>query len=132
MEFEVGKFYKWKDGSKVKCLSLCGKEPSPIVFQSNDGCLFSIDKCSAEMDLWREPVTFDWSCLAKWHNWIGMSANGDWYALGGEPKLGRNYWIVGGHHATPIPSDYAPKNYPGNWRDSLFERPKRRIPKPRR
>ncbi len=73
MNFEVGKYYKRRDGKKVKCISDCGLEPDrPYVFQLDTGGIYSVYPDGKywngggldQQDIiapWVEPLGFDWS-----------------------------------------------------------------------
>lgn len=72
-------------------------------------------------------LDFDWSCLPKWANkCISMNVNGDWCSWGGSPQKD-NYTRIWVHtdfcYKSTIPTDFAPKNFVGSWKDSLFKNP---------
>jgi hypothetical protein len=76
---------------------------------------------------WQEPLDFDWSCLSKWARWIAMDEDGEWYQFTNKPELLSRLWrdkLWRDKYDGPIPPSYAPKNFTGDWKDSLFENPK--------
>lgn len=70
-----------------------------------------------------EPVTFDWSCLPAWLNWIAIDDDDEWYAYPGMPSQSKRLSYWDGDKDLLIPEDYAPKGYTGDWKDSLMQRP---------
>jgi hypothetical protein len=68
-----------------------------------------------------EPVTFDWSCLPPWMNYISMDKDGVWSAYVVEPKIAKGYWM--NEVFLQIVRDYEPKGYTGDWKDSIMQRP---------
>jgi hypothetical protein len=72
---------------------------------------------------YEEPVTFDWSCLPAWMDWIAMDDDDEWYAYPGMPSQSKRLSYWDGDKDLLIPEDYAPKGYTGDWKDSLMQRP---------
>lgn len=73
-------------------------------------------------------LDFDWDCLPKWANkYISMNVNGDWCSWGGSPYEDdyRRIWMINASccYKSGIPSEFAPKNFTGDWKDSLFKNP---------
>lgn len=68
-------------------------------------------------------LDFDASCLPAWANkFIAMDSDYVWVAFIDEPDECLTDWQVGDEsYACPIPLDFAPKNFQGNWKDSLHE-----------
>lgn len=70
-------------------------------------------------------LDFDWSALPKWVNWIAMDSTGFWYCYQDEPEHDSDYPIwIGSKGSIDIPIEYYPKNFTGDWKESLFEVPK--------
>lgn len=72
---------------------------------------------------WKEPLDFDPDCLPSWAKWIAMDEDGEWRWHEYEPVIYSldelDMWmstkLCGG-----IPKEYAPKNFKGHWKESLF------------
>ncbi len=132
MNFEVGKYYKRRDGIKAKCISVNCPGRYLFVFHSmaddsiwrayENGGIYSNGMSSLDIvSPWVEPLDFDWSHPAAWCHWIAMDGSGAWFAYGEEPGMDDGFWTG---RCDRIPIRYAPKNFVGDWKDSLFERPK--------
>lgn len=68
-------------------------------------------------------IQFDWSCLPAWCNsFIAMDKNKDWYCYNLEPKLPPVGTMFAGN-GSKIPPHFAPKNFTGDFRDSLMKNP---------
>ena len=105
------------------------------MFIKNDGLLFSatsegfyhINKKSSLNDIISEwsDVEIPWEDYPTWCNWVAMDKNGLWFAYSIEPRCidATDRWTVGGAYF--IPSEYAPKGFSGDWKESKFERPKK-------
>lgn len=78
-----------------------------------------------------QELDFDWSALTKWANWIAMDESGDWWWYREMPHLDEDGYPVWdwqpGNYGDKIPEEYAPKNYKGDWRGSLFKVPKHEV-----
>ncbi len=138
MKIEKGKFYKTRNGRKVEILKTDAKNPYPIVgsITRSDGIELSASWCDngtylkyAEhandiIDELEEALDFDPYCLPKWADkWIAMDADGDWYSYSIEPT--RDDWNLVwsnelGDELSDMPVSFSPKNYKGDWKDSLF------------
>ena len=114
-----------------------------VVFHFCDECnkfmLHDRDVADMSSPYWSEEFTdyiepfkldFDWSCLPKWARWIALDENGDWFWYQAEPsnevmsEFGEQEWFDPLHASSgEVPNEYKPKNYAGDWKDSLFERP---------
>lgn len=75
---------------------------------------------------WTEPLQFDWDCLPKWADrFIVMESNGEWFCSNKKPSAAMIEWIpCVMSSSSNIPESHAPKNYTGDWKDSLHENPK--------
>lgn len=70
-----------------------------------------------------EDIVFDWDCLPAWaNNYIAMDEDGTWYCYCEKPKLKEPYFYTEDKLTVDISPDYYPKNFKGNWKDSLFSR----------
>lgn len=78
----------------------------------------------------RKDLDFDWRILASWERWIAMDADGHWYAYKDKPALFvfGQIWGPQGHMYARISAENAPKNYTGDWKDSLFRVPAVDVP----
>lgn len=138
LKIEAGKSYKTRDGRKVGIYRTDANHPEhsihgyiieqdgveySVVWRS-DGRLFSTnDEPYDLISEWEEPLDFDWGVLPPWHNaYIAKSKSGVWYAYSNEPTLGPCCFHAYGS-AISIPKEYQPKNFKGNWEDSLFKNP---------
>lgn len=134
MKIEVGKYYRTENGDKARIYATDGELNRQIhgaVLQP-DGrwvlmCWASDGKCTHNpfLDLiaeWTEPLDFDPSCLPAWANWIVMIENGSWFWHQSQPDMYTEGYWVGGSIDTKgyIPQQYAPKNFTGDWKDSLY------------
>lgn len=137
LKIEAGKFYRTRDGRKAGIYRTDVNHPEYSIHGyviDSDGVEYSLNWRSNgrissieefKIDLieeWKEPLDFDWDCLPKWRNaYIAMDEDGGWYAFSNEPKQGSCYFYD--HATTGIPKDYQPKNFTGDWTDSLFKNP---------
>lgn len=146
LKIESGKFYRTRNGHKVRIYATDGGGEYPVhgaiylddgvwisrTWTSN-GFYSSIDDTS-DSDLiseWRQTIDdidFDKSCLPKWAKFICMNEAGQWYWSDAKPTYIRQanglldeYWDLSGQVSGIIPDEHAPKNYQGVWKDSLFE-----------
>ena len=73
-------------------------------------------------------LDFDWSALPKWANWIAMDQEGDWYYYSDKPQMDDDHPIwVSSEFNDAIPPEYYPKNFTGDWANSLLEVPKNKT-----
>jgi hypothetical protein len=135
MKIEKGKFYKSRNGRKWEVLTTeRNSEDYPIVAISEDGDIesFSInghiiidnDDDDDEDDLiaeWTEPVEIPWSDYPTWCKWVAMESDGRWFGYEFEPCKKVVTWS--GDAVVKIHPDYTPRNFTGDWTESLFERP---------
>lgn len=134
MKIDVGKLYRSRDGHKVRVYSLDGGGDYPVhgAIQRKDGVwrIVSLTPDGKYMtggeedwDIiseWAEPLDFDPSCLPVWVKHIAMDKNDKWYCYADIPEIEENrWWGRPGNHIM-IPEPYAPKNFTGDWKDSLF------------
>lgn len=137
MKIEKGKFYRTRDGRKVEILKTDAKNAYPIIGITlhSDGYELCAHWCDNGMYLksdeddsydiigeWEEALDFDPYCLPKWADkWIAMDADEDWYCYSEKPEIKSSHKIylsIG--NVIQIPEDFTPKNYSGDWKDSLF------------
>ena len=106
-----------------------------VVFHFCDECnkfmLHDRDVADMSSPYWSEEFTdytepfkldFDWSLMPKYCRSITMDENEDWNGHYQDPYKMNHTWDSD-EHMFLIPIEYAPKNYTGDWKDSLFERP---------
>lgn len=138
LKIEAGKFYRTRDGRKSGIyrtdvnhheysihgyvIELNGDEYS--VYWRGDGRLFNTEECVIDLiEKWQDPLDFDWGVLPPWCNkCVAMDKTGAWYAFSNEPKL----CALGFYNhdvAIEIPKEYQPKNFTGDWTDSIFKNP---------
>lgn len=143
MKIEIGKFYKDRIGRKVRIYAIEENGDYPIhgaVFDNNTwisrgfvlngkyfkSCTDSSDDIVSE---WQEPLDFDWDCLPKWADrYIVMDRHKDWMCVESKPLIryeNSNAWTARAHsNYNIIPENFYPKNFTGDWKDSLFKNPK--------
>ena len=139
MKIEKGKFYRTRDGRKVEILKTDAKNAYPIVGSITDsngherGCSWrdngmslknAYKSCYDIIGEWEESLDFDPYCLPKWADqWIAMDADGEWYSFSKNPAPDEDHQIwctdLGGN-SSEVPLSFSPKNYSGDWKDSLF------------
>jgi hypothetical protein len=135
MKIEKGKYYKTRGGEKVEVLTTERKGLQPVVAMCEDGTLIVLyqngaiwnDKSESEFDIiseWTDPVEIPWSDYPAWYKWIAMDNSGKWFGYyGKKPKLSSDIWRDSDLNYNRIPTDYQPRNFTGDWTESLFERP---------
>lgn len=140
MKIEKGKFYRTRGGNKVEILKTDVKNTWPIIGLITNSEDYEIcaswsdngkydakylEKHSCDIiGEWEEVLDFDPYCLPKWADqWIAMDADGEWHCYSIEPTLDEDYQIwctnIEGDESE-IPVRFRPKNYSGDWKDSLF------------
>jgi len=138
MTFEPNKFYRIKAGDKAIVYAVYEREMHGAVFIADEWCIVVWDRngkptgSQYNWDLvgpWVEPLDFDWSCLPKWADrFIAMDEHKHrWCAYSNKPIQFEAIWIEQSRESTlwlVIPVNYAPKNYTGDWKDSLRMNPK--------
>lgn len=143
LKIETGKYYRTSGGSKVRIYATDGGGDYPVhgavlldtVWNSVSWTVsgrYSVDEEEPQLDIiseWQQTIDdigFDKSCLPKWAKFIVMDEKGRWYYSIAKPTLtvdgvfGR-YWSVYEKFIGIIPPEHTPKNFNGDWKDSLFE-----------
>lgn len=135
MKIEAGKFYKLRNGAKMRCYATDGGSdknsihgaflrngiwvadawPAGGEYENPENSQYSI---TSE---WVDAPTFDWSKAAAWHKWVAMDEDGSWYAFADEPRICNVVWRAA-TSSNSIPAAYAPA-FSGDWKQSLIERP---------
>jgi hypothetical protein len=134
MKIEKGKFYKSRNGQKWEVLTTERNDRWRVVAMDELGKIGCFDEkgnsyiglCS-HSDLiaeWTEPVEIPWSDYPTWCNWAAMDSDGEWYCYDSKPKASLSTWI-NEDFVNAIHPDYQPKNFTGDWTESLFERPQK-------
>lgn len=140
MTIQTGKQYKTRDGNRVTIYRTDAKGPYSV-----HGCIHHthvpldvVDIWSSDgkynnlggdrpLDIiaeWSEPVTFDWRQVPLCCNWIAMDSNGLWYAFDNKPNTAANHWTGSKcEYCITIHRYHYPKNFTGDWKDSLMQRP---------
>lgn len=97
-----------------------------IIFLSNDGKSEIRKKGDVQISLFSElkqtieDIEFDPTCLPKWANrYIFLNEQGRWIATNVEANPEKYRGTVGTF--VTIPREYQPKNFVGNWQNSLIE-----------
>lgn len=138
MKIEVGKFYRTRDGHKVRIYATDGSGLFPV-----HGAIYYDDEWSIStwtsdglnmrgnesgIDIiseWKQTIDdigFDKSCLPKWAKFVFMDEDGKWCWSNEKPTYSLGiHWFLRVEHCGIIPPEHAPKNYKGDWKDSLFE-----------
>ena len=134
MKIEVGKYYRTENGDKARIYAIDGELNRQIhgaVLQPDGRWVLmwwaSDGKCTHNpfLDLiaeWKEPLDFDPSCLPAWAEWIAMDLNGTWWWYCDDPRpRGATCYVGGEDNCSIIPEEYAPKNFTGDWKDSVHK-----------
>ena len=136
MKIEKGKFYRTRCGDKVEVLKIdadgrfpvigCIGNKTPDCF-TDDGRWYDNDENDENDDNdliaeWTEPVEIPWSDYPTWCKWVAMDDDGEWYCYDSKPKVALSTWI-NEDFVNNIHPDYTPRNFTGDWTESLFERP---------
>ena len=136
MQIERDKFYKLRDGRRVRVI--CIDRPIPryeVTALSDQGGLYNFNAhgknvtADESLDIiapWQDPLDFDWDCLAAWCNsYIAMDESKRWWAYTSKPQPHPYAWNdPDDNWVHVIPENYHPKNYTGTWQDSLHLNPK--------
>lgn len=142
LKIEAGKFYRTREGGSaiIAATDAGGDYPVHGVVFFDGGMSITawtpgglnmiggvtgsdlIFECKQTID----DIGFDKSCLPKWAKYIFMDAAGKWFWSEEKPTHlvyypGRYCWDVCIGLFGMIPAEHAPKNYQGDWKDSLFE-----------
>lgn len=135
MKIEAGKFYRTRDGRKVRVYAVDGGGLYTIhgaVYRADEWMIGRWDLTGSNLshgfhDLiseWVDKPVVDWSKLAAWHRWVAMDEDGSWYAYAETPHMGSTVWsgLDGNVNGDRVPAAYSP-TFSGDWKDSLVERP---------
>ena len=135
MIIEQGKFYRTRGGDKVEVIKTGCKNGMCICYIESTNSVMVVgmnghlydDKSESLSDLvseWTDPVEIPWEDYPAWAKWIAMEFLGDWYAWTSKPScIGKKEWVGNSSNIVRIPIEYIPKNFTGDWTESLFERP---------
>jgi len=132
MKIEKGKFYKSRDGRKYEILETDAIDMPIVAYRCDDGHILSLhrngsvfdDKSLSIFDLiaeWTDPVEIPWSDYPTWCKLVAMDKDGRWFGYSDKPTQSCAIWS--GDAVVKIHPDYYPKNFTGDWTESLFERP---------
>lgn len=143
LKLEAGKIYCTREGSKAKIYEVFDKGPYYIngaVFKDGIWSVFrwnNLGKCSyhdpkpdfdivSEWEYNIENIDFDASCLPKWAKWINMDDGKKWMWHESIPRLytnsyGMKKWEFDNYRSGVIPTEHNPRDFHGDWKDSLFE-----------
>lgn len=142
LKIEAGKFYRTREGHKARIYAADGSGEFPVhgaiyyddggcraVTWTSDGSYMRGDESGIDIiSEWKQTIDdigFDKSCLPKWAKFIHTNKRGMWFWLDAKPRCAIDdsvgYWNLCGQYFGMIPAEYAPKNYKGDWKDSLFE-----------
>jgi hypothetical protein len=134
MKIEKGKFYKSRDGQKYEILKTDAIDIPIVAYRCDgghilslhrNGCVFD-DKSLSIFDLiaeWTEPVEIPWSDYPTWCKFVAMDVDGRWFGFTSLPIKKRGEAWYSTDVIVYIPPDYTPRNFTGDWTESLFERP---------
>lgn len=148
LKIEAGKFYRIRNGDKVEIYSTDNPGIFPIhgrfvvggkyddwrnsnliTFTKEGSFSFGGRESEGPKDIigeWVEPFIFFWDSLPAWSNkYIAMDMDGTWYCYKEKPKVHSDVWSgPPSIHAIKIPSVHNPRNFFGDWKESLFKCPK--------
>ena len=135
MKIEKGKFYRTRGGEKVEVLTTERNNDRCVVALHSDGDLSYLhqngmyynDKSILSLDLiaeWTEPVEIPWSDYPTWCKSVAMDEDGEWYCYDSKPRAEISTWI-NEDFVNAIHPNYTPRNFTGDWTESLFERPQK-------
>ncbi len=127
MKLEKGKFYRTRSGEKVECLTTERKEKNrECVMMDKMGILFYSNHNDTDIISEWSDVEIPWEDYPRWCNWVAYDGKSDkWFGYSEEPYQYKNYseWLNDKGVHFSIPSEYAPKGFEGDWKESKFERP---------
>jgi hypothetical protein len=132
MKIEKGKFYRTRGGEKVEVLTTERVASHPIVIIHKDGGIEVLrmngmlheSKVVSDQDIiaeWTDPVEIPWSDYPTWCKWVAMDKDGRWSLFNEKPRLVHGCWYLQTY--INVHPDYTPRNFTGDWTESLFERP---------
>ena len=134
----VGKFYKTRDGHKVRIYATDGSPQYPIhgAYLNHDNhwtqtactltgeyfCNCNYGSPLAIVSEWSDKPEFDWSKHSPWLKYAAQDKNGLWFLYSDRPeKSCASWWLITQGGALLIPAEYTPK-FSGSWEDSLISR----------
>lgn len=131
MHFEVGKYYRTRDGRKARCIATDGAPSHPFLFViSGDGDFGVASSGRAISDLtvcdldilgpWIERPVFKREWYPAWARWIALNSYGEWGWYSGRPDKYASAFAAANYLCGVIPLEFAP-TYSGPWEDSLTE-----------
>lgn len=134
MNFEVGKWYRTRDGRKVRCITTEGHPKWPVSFVNPGISYVTVmpdgkewESGESEGDIlgpWidKPVVEVDWAAMPAWAHFVAMDSDGEWlWFSGNHPTYLKEGWWPNGEHGR-IPPSCVP-TFTGDWKDSLVERP---------
>lgn len=145
LKIEVGKFYKTRDGRKVRIYSTDSGGRYPIhgavrfdkgwsmnTWQENGSEVLGTREYDDDIiSEWEDKTIFDnWDALPAWCDYaIAMDEDRRWFSYNKVPakydELGAWGVIIESNlNYITIPIGYSPKDYKGDWKDSLLINPK--------
>ena len=136
MNIQLGKQYKTRIGHKVTIYRTDAKGSYSVHgcshYENEDTVMSwtSTGKFLRACDIhlqdiiseWSEPVTFDWRQVPLCCQYVAMDQSGEWFAYKDEPRVIFSVWNFDRYHIRIHPDHY-PKNFTGDWKDSLMQRP---------
>lgn len=135
MKIEPGKFYKTRDGRKVRIYATDGCDDWPIHGATLINCGWQLCRWDSQgrakvhtllsitadiIGEWRDTPIVNWPAMPAWCTYVAMDKDGTWYAYIDMPNIELNGW-ANSDHCYFIPKEYHPI-FTGNWKDSLAER----------
>ena len=135
MKIEPGKYYKTRDGRKVRIYATDGLAEYPIhgaVLNNNgwraamwdsSGSAYNNLAIQATVDIvseWSDTPIVNWPAMPAWCNYVAMDEDGQWYAYIDKPGTDSEGWLPNNDYCF-IPKKYHP-TFTGDWKDSLAER----------
>jgi hypothetical protein len=140
-DIQVGKFYRTRNGLKVRIYALDGCAPYVVhgAYQHKElGWIFTgwtdngmynsllDDHPTSDLDIvseWVDKPVFDWSIQSPWFKYAAMDYDGQWFLFDNKPTRVLDHWTgVGSTCVARIPLAYVPF-FLGDWKDSLIQRP---------
>jgi len=138
MNYEVGKYYRTRDGSKAKCIHrlVTGSlvfviDPQDMgwnVYVTRSDGRARRDGCNHGDDIlgpWIDKPVVDWDKMPAWARYVMQDRDGTWFWFNDAlPKDMSEMWSgCTVYTSGMIPPEHAP-TWTGDWKDSLVERPK--------
>lgn len=135
MKIEPSKYYKTRNGHKVRIYATDGSGHYPVhgaILRDNDweervwdanGSAYAKETIRASIDIvseWSDAPIVNWSAMPAWCNYVAMDEDGQWYAYIDKPGTDSEGWLPNNDYCF-IPKKYHP-TFTGYWKDSLTER----------